>query len=297
MLRGEFVGSCEHFERALALATEPRHRARLQSLAASALVANADPRGLVYIQQALELLDPKTEPFEVAYAMTVAGRFHHLAGRHRKAIELMEQAAALAAPAPDQTQIGSPQAAALIPTYAYLAGAHQHLGLFDDADRWARTVIAFGEKFGIPLAIAVGYEFLGEDAVSTGEWKEGTHLRRSRTRDRPADALARATGLDVHVRRACAPRMLGDMDRAEREFRDGIALANALDERRLGCLLICYLGLGARRSGPSGRGRGSRAPGDRARRGAGPDPHEGGGLAVHGPHPDPARPARRGAAA
>jgi tetratricopeptide (TPR) repeat protein len=241
MLRGEFVGSCEHFERALALATEPLHRARLQSLAASALVTNADPRGLVYVQQALEVLDPKTEPFEVAYAMTVAGRFHHLAGRHRKAIELMEQAAVLAAPALDQTQIGSPQAAALIPLYAYLAGAHQHLGLFDDADRWARTVIAFGEKFGIPLAIAVGYEFLGEDAVSTGAWKDGLAYadrereiaRRMHSRERLAWSYMYA-GL-------CAG-MLGDLDRAEREFREGITLANALDERRLGCLLVCYLG-------------------------------------------------------
>jgi tetratricopeptide (TPR) repeat protein len=243
MLRGEFVASCEHFERALALATEPRHRAQLQSLAASALVANADPRGLTYIQQALELLDPKTEPFEAAYAMTVAGRFHHLAGRHRKAIEVMQQAAALAAPSPDQMQIDSRQAAALIPTYAYLAGAHQHLGLFDDADRWARAAIGFGERFGIPLAVAIGYEFLGEDAVSTGEWREGLAYA-DREREIAGRMHSRERLAWTHLYAGLCAALLGEVDRAGRELREGLALANAIDERRLACLLVCILGWG-----------------------------------------------------
>jgi tetratricopeptide (TPR) repeat protein len=242
MLRGEFIGSCEHFERALALATEPLHRARLQALAASALVTNADPRGLVYIQQALELLDPADDPIEAAYAMTVAGRFHHLAGRHRKAIELMERAATLAAPDSQQTEISPRQASALIPTYAYLAGAHQHLGLFDDANRWARVVIAFGERFGIPLAIAVGHEFLGENAVSTGEWKEGlVYAEREREIARRMHSRERLAWTYMYAG-MCAV-YLGDWDRAERELVDGIALANALDERRVGCLMYCYLAL------------------------------------------------------
>jgi tetratricopeptide (TPR) repeat protein len=241
MLRGDFVGSCEHFEKALALATEPLHRARLQALAASSLVTNADPRGLEYIRQALELIDPETDPFEAAFAMTVAGRFHHLAGRHRQAIELMERAAALAAPALDQTRVESLQAGALVPTYAYLAGAHQQIGLFADADRWARTAIAFGERFGIPVAAATGYEFLGENAVSKGEWKEGLAYadrereiaRRMRSRERLAWTYMYAG--------SCAG-LLGEADRAERELRDGLALADAIDERRLGCLIVCLLG-------------------------------------------------------
>jgi tetratricopeptide (TPR) repeat protein len=140
-------------------------------------------------------------------------------------------------------QIDSRQAAALIPTYAYLAGAHQHLGLFGDADRWARAAIGFGERFGIPLAVAIGYEFLGEDAISTGEWVEGlAHADREREIARRMHSRERLAWTYMYAGLCAA--MLGDVDRAEREFRDGIALANAIDERRLGCLLVCYLGLG-----------------------------------------------------
>jgi eukaryotic-like serine/threonine-protein kinase len=243
ILRGDLLGSCEHFERALALVTEPRHRARLQSMAATALVTNADPRGLAYIQQALEVLDPKTEPFEVANALTVAGRFHHLAGRHRQAIELMEQAAALAAPAPEREQIDLGQAAALIQTYAYLAGAHQHLGLFADGDRWARSAIELGERFGIPFAAAVGHEFLGEDAISTGEWREGlAHADREREIAGQLHSRERLAWSCMYGG-ICAA-LLGDAERAGRELLEGLALANAIDERRLACLLTCSLGTG-----------------------------------------------------
>ena len=156
---------------------------------------------------------------------------------------MLEQSAALAAPAPDQVSIASPQAAALIPTYGYLAGAYQHLSLYDDADRWARTAVAFGERFGIPVAVAIGYEFLGEDAVSTGEWKEGlAYADREREIARRMHSRERLAWTHMHA--ALCAALLGDADRAERECREGIVLANAIDERRLGCLLVCYLGWG-----------------------------------------------------
>ena len=95
LLHGEMIPAGEHFERALELATEPATRARLQCQAASSLVATGDQRGIEYIGEALRNLDPEKNPLETANALSIEGRFHHLAGRHKKAIELLLRAADL----------------------------------------------------------------------------------------------------------------------------------------------------------------------------------------------------------
>jgi tetratricopeptide (TPR) repeat protein len=58
MLHGEFVAAGEHFERALRLATEPAVRARLQCEAAGSLVTTGNQRGVEYLREALQVLDP-----------------------------------------------------------------------------------------------------------------------------------------------------------------------------------------------------------------------------------------------
>jgi predicted ATPase len=50
MLHGDTILAAEHFERALALATEPATRVRLQCEAAASLVATNDPRGHEYLR-------------------------------------------------------------------------------------------------------------------------------------------------------------------------------------------------------------------------------------------------------
>jgi hypothetical protein len=87
MLHDEPIAAGEHFERALSFPAEPQVRARLQVHAAGSLVATGDQRGLDYIRDALAVLDPKTNPLETANALSTEGRFHHLAGRHLRAIE------------------------------------------------------------------------------------------------------------------------------------------------------------------------------------------------------------------
>src|SRR5829696_6870299 len=89
----------EHFERALTLATDPATRVRLQCQAASSLVTVGDPRGSEYLREALQVLDPVANPLETANALATEARFHHLAGRHKKAIELLLRAGELIAPA------------------------------------------------------------------------------------------------------------------------------------------------------------------------------------------------------
>src|SRR4029078_7769775 len=84
MLHGETILAAEHFERALALATEPNTRARLQPQAAASLVTTGDQRGSNYMREALQVLDPLTNPLETANALSTEARFHHLAARSKK---------------------------------------------------------------------------------------------------------------------------------------------------------------------------------------------------------------------
>ena len=97
MLHGDTILAAEHFERALALATDQATRVRLQCEAAASLVITGDPRGSEYLREALQVLDPVTNPVETANALCTEARFHHLAGRHKKAIELLLRAGELVA--------------------------------------------------------------------------------------------------------------------------------------------------------------------------------------------------------
>jgi tetratricopeptide (TPR) repeat protein len=117
LLHGDLIPAGEHFERALALTNDPNVRARLQCEAASSFVVTGDPRGVEYIHEALKVLDPDTNPLEAANALSIEGRFHHLAGSHGKAIELLNRAAELVAPA------------AAAETVTTFAGPHDFSGL------------------------------------------------------------------------------------------------------------------------------------------------------------------------
>ena len=239
---GEAIAAIEHFEKALALATDPADRARLQCDAAASLVSTGDPRGLDYLREALSFLNPETHPLETAHALTTEARFHHLAGQHRKAVGLLERAEQLAGTATTDGDRSAYQGLVMTTVYSYLAGAYQTLGLFADSDRWAWRAVEFGNDRGLLNAQASGYEFLGESAVGKAEWTEGLKyvekeravVARLHSRERLAWSYL-VSGICL--------RHLGETERAEREFHDGIALAVSLGEKRLACLLSGNLAL------------------------------------------------------
>jgi len=241
MISGNLVAAADHFERALALTTDPIARARLQTQAAGSLVTNGDPRGLTYVREALSVLDPSTHPVETATALMIEGRFHHLSGQHRKAATLLERAAILATPQGDGP-LSTLHASTLIQIHAYTAGAYQHLGLFEESNRWARRAITFGEERNLLLAQAVGYEFLGENACNSGafaaaeEYAEKERALASRLHSRERRAWS-------HMYAGFALLHLGEAARAEEELSEGVALADAIGERRLALLLHPYLAL------------------------------------------------------
>ncbi|MFZ0063596.1 MAG: protein kinase [Pyrinomonadaceae bacterium] len=236
LLHGEMIPAGEHFERALALATDPATRARLQCQAASSLVATGDQRGIEYVREALRHLDPETNPLETANALSIEGRFHHLAGRHKKSIDLLLRAADLVAPTAEGDEVSSFAAPMISQVYAYNAGANQHYGRFADADVWARRAIEFGTRHNVPFAQAIGYEFLGEDAVHTGAYEAGLEYA-ALEREIAARLHSRERRAWTHVVVAQCSLFLGRLEEAEREYVEGIALADALGEKRVKELL------------------------------------------------------------
>ncbi|MDQ5844739.1 MAG: hypothetical protein M3539_05530, partial [Acidobacteriota bacterium] len=217
-------------------ATDPATRARLQGEAGNSLVATGNPRGLDHVREALSVLDPETNPLETANAIAIEGRFHHLAGQHEKALELLTRAAELVAPASTPETVSLFAASVITTIYAWLAGAYQHSGLFSDGDVWARRAIEFGVSHNILIAQALGNEFLAEDAINSGDHAAGLEYARRE--------IEIAEKLHSRERRAWAQFSAamnamggGDLDLAEREFKKGIEIAESIGELRLHSLL------------------------------------------------------------
>jgi tetratricopeptide (TPR) repeat protein len=236
LLHGEMITAGEHFERALALTSDPQVRARLQCEAAASLVATGNQRGIEYLREALTVLDPNTNPLETANAIAMEGRFHHLAGRHGKALELLHRAFDLLASLAAAENVSSLAASTISMVYAFLAGGYQHSGLFDEADRWARQAIDFGTAHNVLLAQASGHEFLGENAVHKGEFEAG--LKYSDRESEIAEKMhSRERRSWTHFVAAMCASGVGDVERSEREFIEGIKLAESVGELRVGSLL------------------------------------------------------------
>jgi eukaryotic-like serine/threonine-protein kinase len=236
MLHGETILAAQHFERALALATDPGTRVRLQGQAGSSLAVAGDPRGMEYLREALQVLDPVTNPLETANAVATEGRFHHLAGRHKKAIELLLRAGELVAPTAEGDSVSRFAAGLISQMYAYTAGAYQHYGLYTEADRWARRTISFGTKHNVLFAQAAGYEYLGENSVHTGEYEAG--LEHAAREMEIADKLhSRERKAWVHFYAAQCRLSLGQVKEAEQLYLNGITVAESIGENRALSLL------------------------------------------------------------
>jgi tetratricopeptide (TPR) repeat protein len=235
-LSGDSLRATEHFERALALANDPLDRARVQCQAAASLVTLGDQRGLEYVRSALTVLDPKTNQIETARALAIEGRFNHLAGRQAEAIELLEKAAELVTPVLEQGTLTGFTAATVSDIYSYLAGAYQHLGRFSDGNVWAWRAVEFGNKHAVPLAQAMGYEFLGENCVNAGDW-ESALQHAAHERQIAARLHSRERQAWTYLVTSLSYVSAGDLESAEREGREGIALANSIGEQRLALLL------------------------------------------------------------
>ncbi len=235
-LAGDSLRATQHFERALALAREPLDRARLQCQAATSLVTVGDQRGLEYVREALTVLDPQNNPFETARALAIEGRFNHLAGRQEDAIELLKQAAELVTAVPEPENLTGFAATTVSDIYAFLAGAYQHLGRFIDGNVWAWRAVEFGDTHNVPLAQALGYEFLGENTMNAGDWQKALGYA-AREREIAARLHSRERQAWTYIVTSVSYMTSGNPESAERELREGMALAESIGEQRLTLLL------------------------------------------------------------
>jgi tetratricopeptide (TPR) repeat protein len=235
-LGGDSLRATEHFERALLLARDPLDRARLQCQAATSLVTVGDQRGLEYVREALTVLNPKNNPFETARALAIEGRFNHLAGRQEDAIGLLKKAAELVAVVPESETLSGFAATTISDVYAFLAGAYQHLGRFIDGNVWAWRAVEFGKTHNVPLAQALGYEFLGENTMNVGDWQKALEYA-AREREIAARLHSRERQAWTYMVTSISYMISGDLESAESELREGVALAESIGEQRLALLL------------------------------------------------------------
>jgi tetratricopeptide (TPR) repeat protein len=208
---------------------------RLQCEAAASLVATNDPRGHEYLREALQVLDPVTNPLETANALSTEARFYHLAGRHKKAIDLLLRAIELITPVAESESVSTFAAAMISQIYAYMSGGYQHYALYDEADRWARRGIEFGEKHNVLFAQAAGYEYLGENSIHKGDYEAG--LKYAEREIEIAEKLhSRERRAWIHFYSAQCRLFRNEIDQAEQELLNGIAVGEALGETRVRAL-------------------------------------------------------------
>jgi class 3 adenylate cyclase/tetratricopeptide (TPR) repeat protein len=222
--RGVIPRAIESYERALAGVTTREGRAALKAKVGNAYVPIGDHRGLVYLEQAIAELDPKTQTNALALAMALVGRYYHYRTEHRKAIEFLERALRLAEPLDDATTLGN--------IYTFLAGAHQHLLLYDESDRWARAAIALGERKKSPEAIASGNEFLAENAAGRGLWDDAlVYAAKDADAGRRSGSLARVAWSEFS--RVQALHGKGELAAALQVTLSALELCEQIGEERL----------------------------------------------------------------
>ncbi|HVN55792.1 MAG TPA: AAA family ATPase [Anaerolineaceae bacterium] len=223
-ITGPLSKSVENFELALGYTQDPHRRAAIKARAGREYAAIGDERGIQFIEEALQELDVNTQANEVALATAMLGRYFHYRAIHTRAIEYLEKALALAEPL-DDPEI-------LLFIYAYMAGANQHLTHYQISNEWARKNIAMGERKQAPQSVAIGYEFLAENAIAVGEWKDAIQYA---DRDRE---IGEKTGAKDRVAwglysRGYAEQINGDMEASERDSRSSRILALEIEDTRL----------------------------------------------------------------
>lgn len=161
---GQFVEAIAPFERALAATSDPAMRAALKADLGGCYANIGDERSLPYLLEALDELDPATQPKEAASAALWAGFYHHLSAQYDRALSYLERAGKLLE--------GLDDPASLHFYYGYMAIVLMYAGRFEESMGWARRDIALGETRGDIPAVVLGYLYLAECSEYLGRWDD-----------------------------------------------------------------------------------------------------------------------------
>ncbi|MCO5245645.1 MAG: AAA family ATPase [Anaerolineae bacterium] len=229
---GMWLLAAEAYQRALDQTIEAPERARLKALVGEAYMHVGDQRGLPYLEAAVLELNPDAQPAQLAMAWASLGRYQHYAAAHRQAIEYLDRARELAEAA------GNDEVLVLV--QSFLAGAYQHMGRFDEADRWAIATVELGKRRGLPSAESLGYEFLSENAMNRGYWDECIRYARLNH-----DIGQRIGALDrvawAGYPQSAAWYAKGDLRRARGLAVETLEMAERIGEARLSTWLDAHL--------------------------------------------------------
>jgi class 3 adenylate cyclase/tetratricopeptide (TPR) repeat protein len=223
-MRGVIHAAVDSYERALAAATTREARAALKVKLGKAYAPLGDPRGLARLEESLAELDPATQTNTLALATALVGRYYHYRTEHTRAIEFLDRAWQLAEPLHDPAILSN--------ICMFQAGAHQHLMQYDKSDGWARVSIAIGEREQFPSAIAVGNEFLAENAAFRGLWGEALAFAALDAQEgRKIGSLARVGWGEFC--RVQALHGMGELAKAYAAALEALALCEQIGEGRL----------------------------------------------------------------
>ena len=153
----------ENYLAALELTQSTAKRAVLKSRIGAVYAQIGDRRGEEFLEAALREVDPQTQGGELARTLAYLGRFQHHRGQLWRAVELLDQAYAMAEPLDDP--------ASLRTIFSHLAGAYEHLGRYRESMDWAWRTIRLGQQRDYPLATAMGLTYLAENALIMGNWQ------------------------------------------------------------------------------------------------------------------------------
>jgi tetratricopeptide (TPR) repeat protein len=222
--QGHFREGIAAYLRALQATVEPRERVNLRLRLADMYTMVGDSQALGILNETIADLDPQTQPLELASARVQLARHWHYASRFSLALELLDQAR------PVLEERGDPFI--LTRTQAHYAGAYQHLGRFEDSDRWAERLIRLGESSGYTFAVAAGHEYLAENANARGVFERGAeHALLDRQLGERIGSLDRIAW--SRFSSAWAQAGLGELELAEETVREGLDLAERIGDERL----------------------------------------------------------------
>ena len=161
--RGHVKDAADRFEQALALGAGDRE-GYIKTKLGGAYAMASDVRGVQIVEEGLAAVTAETDPVWHAIGLSSLGRFYHYQGRARDAVEVLERAYEIARPTDDESALRS--------IFSFLAGAHQHMSDPEGAMKWARELVALGERKGNPLPVALGNEYLAENMIIAGRARD-----------------------------------------------------------------------------------------------------------------------------
>jgi tetratricopeptide (TPR) repeat protein len=230
--KGQFRDAIAAYQRALDATTEPRQRARLKIQLGDMYTMIGDGQALAILTETIAELDPQTQRLELASARAQLARHWHYAAQFTRAIELLDQAR------PVLEEIGDLHM--LTRTLAHYAGAYQHLARFEESNAWADRLIRLGETSGYTFAVAVGHEYLAENAINCGLFERAQeHGQLDRQLGERIGSLDRIGWADFAL--TWAHWGLGALELAEQTARNGLELADRIGDQRLALLLAATL--------------------------------------------------------